>query len=244
MKALVGVLVSILMFSLLSAAVAAENGGGNDKGPLSKITYIHWKNAPAKPPWAGGGKNNESSCYAFISNGAKWKANEPYAINPTNADGLLNASEVVAANAAGVAAWEAQSGDVLGNWYVDYNASYNDDYTDNVNSISFGYYPNSGVIAITTVWGYFYGPPPSREIIEFDLLYNDPYYVWGNADVDPSVMDLQNIATHELGHALGLSDLYTSGCTEETMYGYSSEGEMKKRTLGAGDIVGIKKLYG
>jgi len=243
MKALVYVLVSILMFSLVSAAAGGGGGNDNDKGPLSKVTFIHWKKEPAKPPWAGGGKNNDSSCYAFIVNGAKWRATEAYAINPTNADGL-NASEVVAANAAGVAAWEAQSGDVLGNWYVDYGASYNDDYADGVNSISFGLYPNSGVIAITTIWGYFSGPPPSREIVEFDLLYNDPYFIWGDADVDPSVMDLQNIATHELGHALGLSDLYTSGCTAETMYGYSTEGETKKRTLEAGDIAGIKKLYG
>ena len=55
-------------------------------------------------------------------------------------------------------------------------------------------------------------------------------------------MDFENIATHELGHAVGLGDLYND-CTEETMYGYASYGETKKRTLEAGDITGIKKLY-
>ncbi|MBA7689098.1 hypothetical protein ES703_97593 [subsurface metagenome] len=56
-------------------------------------------------------------------------------------------------------------------------------------------------------------------------------------------MDFGNIATHELGHAVGLDDLYTSKCSEMTMYGYASYGETKKRTLEAGDITGVQKLY-
>lgn len=57
-------------------------------------------------------------------------------------------------------------------------------------------------------------------------------------------MDLQNIATHELGHGFGLADLYESNASEETMYGYSTEGEIKKRSLYSGDIAGIHDLYG
>ena len=57
-------------------------------------------------------------------------------------------------------------------------------------------------------------------------------------------MDLQNIAVHELGHSFGLADIYSSSCAEVTMYGYSTEGETKKRTLEQPDITGIQKLYG
>lgn len=239
--------IAALLLLSIAAYTFADNGGGNDdKGPLSKVTFIHYKKGHAKPPWAGGGGggNDKSSCYAFISSGAKWKSSEPYAINPTNSDGI-NASEVVYANELGVAAWEAHAGDIFGDYYVDYSAYYDDAYADGVNTVTFGLYPNSGVIAVTNVWGYFSGPPKSREIVEFDLLYNDPYFVWGNADAgNGSVMDLRNIATHELGHAFGLADLYTTSCMEETMYGYSGEGETKKRTLEAGDIAGINKLYG
>ena len=56
-------------------------------------------------------------------------------------------------------------------------------------------------------------------------------------------MDLDSIVTHELGHSVGLGDLYTAECAEQTMYGYATEGETKKRDLEAGDIVGIQKLY-
>ena len=55
-------------------------------------------------------------------------------------------------------------------------------------------------------------------------------------------MDLQNIATHEFGHAAGLDDYYQ--CDLETMYGYSYYGDIEKRDLYDGDIAGIQKLYG
>ncbi|NIP29559.1 MAG: peptidase M10A and M12B matrixin and adamalysin, partial [Candidatus Dadabacteria bacterium] len=64
-----------------------------------------------------------------------------------------------------------------------------------------------GVIAVTVIWGYFSGPPSIREIVEFDVLF-DTDFTWGNATVNPTLMDLQNIATHEIGHGAGLGDLY------------------------------------
>ena len=56
-------------------------------------------------------------------------------------------------------------------------------------------------------------------------------------------MDVQNIITHEIGHSAGMNDLYSTSCLQETMYGYSTEGEIKKRDLNSGDITGIRKLY-
>ncbi|KKK59217.1 hypothetical protein LCGC14_3036600 [marine sediment metagenome] len=67
--------------------------------------------------------------------------------------------------------------------------------------------------------------------------------ILGDANVSGnSVMDYQNIATHEFGHSLGLGHPENT-CTEETMYAYASNGETKKRTLEAGDITGVNKLY-
>jgi hypothetical protein len=93
----------------------------------------------------------------------------------------------------------------------------------------------------TVIWGYFSGPPRWREIVEFDILFNTEFS-WGDADVDDYVMDLQSIATHELGHGAGLDDIYN--CELETMYGYASYGEITKRDLHTGDKAGIQDLYG
>ena len=64
-----------------------------------------------------------------------------------------------------------------------------------------------------------------------------------SASGEAGKMDFENIVTHELGHAVGLADLYTTSCSEQTMYGYAANGETKKRTLESGDITGVKQLY-
>jgi hypothetical protein len=110
---------------------------------------------------------------------------------------------------------------------------------DGKNSVGWGLL-EPGIIAITTIW---YNPATKR-IVEFDTVFNT-YYQWGDA-TNPetlNVMDLQNIATHEFGHN-GLADLRPPKDAELTMYYASTFGEVKKRTLGVGDILGIQALYG
>lgn len=55
--------------------------------------------------------------------------------------------------------------------------------------------------------------------------------------------DVQNIATHELGHWLQLLDLYQSSDTLKTMYAGTYQGELIKRTLETDDKNGIKYIY-
>ena len=55
--------------------------------------------------------------------------------------------------------------------------------------------------------------------------------------------DVRSIATHELGHWLQLSDLYGSGDSLKTMYGYVDVGETIKRSLETDDINGIQYIY-
>jgi hypothetical protein len=57
-------------------------------------------------------------------------------------------------------------------------------------------------------------------------------------------MDVQNIMTHEFGHWCGLADLYADKDYWLTMYGYSNYGETYKQTLGLGDILGLRAVYG
>ena len=100
----------------------------------------------------------------------------------------------------------------------------------------------SGVIGVTIVWGVFSGPPHNRKLVEWDQVYDDVDFDWSISG-EAGKMDFEYIATHELGHSIGLDDLYEGACSEETMYGYAGYGETKKRSLEAGDIIGVKKLY-
>ena len=69
-------------------------------------------------------------------------------------------------------------------------------------------------------------------------------FQWGDGEAYPSLMDLQNIATHELGHFFNLADIYDKSKTDLTMYGYSGEGDIHAIDLAAGDIAGIIKVFG
>ncbi len=79
-------------------------------------------------------------------------------------------------------------------------------------------------------------------------MFDDPDFEWAWAGPTgettlgiTSVMDYLNISVHEFGHAAGLAHP-DSSCTEESMYGFATEGETKKRTLNAGDTTGIQEL--
>lgn len=254
-KILLFALLLLFAFALPDREVRSQ--GQPDKGPLSKITFIHYRKGykpadlptpqvgEAKPPWAGGGNGNgggTSSCYTLLSKGARWKTQENYVINTSNADGM---QENFVFDTATISAekWDTASGySVFNNPSIDNSASFDFDSTDGVNVLLFDNYPDAGVIAVTNVWGYFYGNPNTRELVEWDMLFNESFE-WGDATVDSTLMDLENIATHELGHAAGLGDLYDTACSTMTMYGYSTEGETDKRSLEDGDINGMLDLY-
>lgn len=213
---------------------------------LERILFIHYKKGFGKPSWAGGGKKEEKepNCYDFLGKGVKWRwLPVNYVINPTNPDGL---DPYFVSDTMGLAAdaWddETTSG-LFGGFEFDEYADWDGNSPDGRNEIVFGNYPEYGVIAVAVVWGYFSGPPSIREILEFDIMF-DTDYDWGDAAPDPGLMDLRNIATHEIGHGVGLADLYENSCADETMYGYSAYGDINKRTLNAGDIKGIQQLYG
>lgn len=204
--------------------------------------FVHYKDKinNVKP---GSGGSAGTTCYGFLASGARWKATEDYLINPSNTQGLSE-SFIVSSTNAGDSQWDNQvSFNIFGNSYVDYSASYNNGVLDGVNTLSFGDISDPGVIGVTNVWGTFGGSPKQRKLVEWDMLLDENDFAWGDATLDASKMDVQNIITHEIGHSAGMNDLYSSSCSEETMYGYSTEGETKKRDLNSGDITGIRKLY-
>ena len=82
----------------------------------------------------------------------------------------------------------------------------------------------------------------SGEARDGDIIFNTDY-TWSTTG-EAGKYDIQNVATHELGHTLLLTDLYGEADKEKTMYGDADKGETKKRLLHPDDILGILYLYG
>jgi hypothetical protein len=108
---------------------------------------------------------------------------------------------------------------------------------DGVNNIGFGPLTDAGVIALTTYW--YNASTGAME--DADLQFNTKLS-WSTSGA-VNAYDVQEIGTHELGHGLGLSDLYSTSDAEKTMYGYSFKGETKKRSLDQDDKNGVAYLY-
>jgi len=257
------VVIGTICLSAYLASAAPPQGKGNDR-VLSKVKFIHYRQGYGKPegtPGGGKAKDKDDGYYTYIAKGAKWKETEPYYLNSLNED-EVGFDDVLSAVADGMDEWE---------WYAPFDifgsvsepdigqvlpstdpeflpgeapVSYDEGDYRGYNTISFGSHDNSNVIAEAMVWGYFGGPPSQREIVEAHILLNDDFE-WGivNPDDPAMVMDVQNIVTHELGHCAGMGDLYKTEAIDETMFGFSGDGETKKRDLYTGDINGITKLY-
>ncbi len=78
-------------------------------------------------------------------------------------------------------------------------------------------------------------------IVDADMEFNADWFTWailsGASSEKP---DLQNIATHEIGHFIGLDH---ADDIEASLYPFGVPGELHKRTLAEDDIFGICNLY-
>lgn len=192
-----------------------------------------------------------SSCYGFMAKDAKWKSIEPWVVNGENNSGI-DPNYIFTNLSQDIAQWEdatdgqlndGHSQNIFGEGILTVNPLLADTTApDGQNEVYFGSIEDNGAIAITIVWGVFGGAPKNRVLVEWDQVYDEVDFAW-SANGEPDKMDFWNIAIHELGHSFGLSDLYTAECSQETMYGYASEGEINKQDLNTGDIAGISNLY-
>ncbi len=217
-----------------------------------------------RPDGVGGGNGggDVGECFSFVK-GGRWNSLEPYVFDPTTDD--LSPIEVGAKLETAIDQWEfaahpdpllkveiLESGTVATVPLIaDVVAP------DDANEFYFADINNDlvvqpdNVIAVTIVWGIFRGPPALRGLVEWDMVFDDVDFIWSIGDPPVSgKMDFANIATHEIGHAVGMDHTPASDppelsdtCFDQTMYPFADVEEVKKRTLELGDINGIQKLY-
>jgi len=98
-----------------------------------------------------------------------------------------------------------------------------------------GFFPGySGTVAITPVSFYTTGP-----IIDADVIFNGKNFDF-TTEGQAGDFDVQNVATHELGHLLGLDH---SGWASATMYPYVDQTTRLQRSLSLDDLRGLRHVY-
>jgi hypothetical protein len=236
MKKLLALITVFVILAIAASTVLAEP---KEKEPIDKITFIHYKDGTIKETGKGA-LGQGPSCYKLM--GIKWNSlSINYVINPSTQNTKLVTDAIPAATSE----WDSHTNaHLFGTYSIDPNAQWESGSSpDYKNSYVFGYISNTNIIAVTNVWYTRY----DRQIVDYDVLFNT-YYTWKDCEktscTSSTDMDLQDIATHETGHGLGLDDIYQSTCKYVTMFGYASAGEMIKRDLAQPDITGLQKLYG
>ena len=230
-KLLVSLLLLTLLLSMTSTGIAAGKKPNTVKSDIQMLTFVHHaKSGGHSPPtW-----DDTEDDFRLMMGGAKWSGTISYQVNDAGS-GLVE-QDVIDTLGASSETWDDEtSSELFADPASTEETSIGQDGTNRVVWMPL----SAGTIAVTYLWI----NPRAKEIVEFDMVFNT-YYDWGtDVTPDPNKMDLQNIATHELGHN-GLSDLKSPKDRELTMYAYSGEEETKKRDLGTGDILGIQRLYG
>ncbi len=91
-------------------------------------------------------------------------------------------------------------------------------------------------VGATTVLTY---SPKDGEIVDADIVFNTSVGRW-STEGEVGALDIRNVATHEVGHLLGLEH---SEIHEATMYATTNYRDLDKRTLHDDDIDGSSELY-
>jgi len=100
---------------------------------------------------------------------------------------------------------------------------------------SSGYFPaGSGTVAVTQIW--FDG---GSRITDADVLFNGAGYRFTTSR-QPGRFDVQDVATHELGHLLGLDH---SGWAGASLYPYVDPTVILHRSLAMDEVRGLRSMY-
>ncbi|RKY77553.1 hypothetical protein DRQ00_06725 [candidate division KSB1 bacterium] len=179
---------------------------------------------------------------SFSFSGLRWSGEhpmgEPFYVYENPPGGISGALEAILAAAN---TWNSVYGS---RFHFEYGGSTTASapYYDNQNVIrwneSIG---DSSVIAYVSTWF----NSQTKVIAECDLVFNGSLNWLASEQGVPGTYDVQNVATHEMGHFYCFGDLYGDADSEKTMYGYvTNKGEIKKRSLSWAEEMGVRYIYG
>ncbi len=114
------------------------------------------------------------------------------------------------------------------------SGNYNDNVNTHVFPTKWNVASSKNALAVTRV----FWEEDTGAMTDADILYN-PAYKWSTTGA-PGAYDLQSVATHEIGHQLGLTH---SSHKAATMYYATGKGNTAVRSLHSDDIAGLCQMY-
>jgi hypothetical protein len=194
---------------------------------------------------SGGGRSS-----AYCLTGKKWTQTDPQIKLTLKSDAYLTgeglsttAVQSAIANAAN--SWDDATNQ---NLFADTNlvtvsTTVAADKYDGYNTFAFKPISSGCVIGLSRTWYRLTKVDGYNPTLESDITFNTGYN-WATDGVSTKKADVQSVAMHELGHTIGLGDIYGKTLfatdTRQIMHYYTGV----KHTLGNGDKTGIWALYG
>ena len=98
----------------------------------------------------------------------------------------------------------------------------------------------AGALAVAFVYRTTSGPTPG-EIVDANIAFNGVEFSWTtDPAAQPTRYDIESVALHEIGHALGLDH---SPVAAATLFPRVGAGRSLPRTLSSDDLAGLRRLY-
>ncbi len=231
----IGFSVALAVLVLSWTAIEGRQGDGKTEGRTPEIARgVFVDHGYHSPPWYP--PEEETDSYRWAPP-IRWADADPQ-VDCTVYTSEAPAGAFTAAQAA-FAAWDGHtSADLYGSVSEDAGVPPGVVY-DGQNTMSWAAIDGPGdIVAVCNYW-YYVG---ANQLAEFDIVF-DSAEAW-STDGTLEAFDIQGIATHELGHTLVLQDLRSPRDGALTMHAYTWLGDTAKRSLGSGDILGVRAIYG